>query len=301
MIVPDKLKKGDIIGVVAPSNPIVGDNIEEIKKAKEIIEADGFRVKFSENLFSNTNIYSGTAREKAEDINNMFADKDVKMIWCAKGGNNSNSTFEYLDFDIIKNNPKVICGYSDITSITNIITEKTGLVTFSSTNFKTIATDETDYSYKQALNRFVQGSLEFGQNDFKIIKNGEAEGKLIGGNLSLIRGLVCGKYKVDFTDKILFIEELGYETEPAMVSNNLYYMKQNGVFDKIKGLWIGNYEHESGIALEKIVLDCLEEKYNFPIIKSNNFGHIEKKEVIPIGTKAKIKNGKIKLIEKCVK
>ena len=301
MIVPDKLKKGDIIGVVAPSNPIIGDNIEEIKKAKEIIEADGFRVKFSKNLFSNTNIYSGSAKEKAEDINNMFADKDVKMIWCAKGGNNSNSTFEYLDFDIIKNNPKIICGYSDITSITNIITEKTGLVTFSSTNFKTIATDETDYSYKQALNRFVQGSLEFGQNDFKIIKNGEAEGKLIGGNLSLIRGLVCGKYKVDFTDKILFIEELGYETDPEMVSNNLYYMKQNGVFDKIKGLWIGNYEHESGIALEKIVLDCLEEKYNFPIIKSNNFGHIEKKEVIPIGTKAKIKNGKIKLIEKCVK
>ena len=301
MIVPDKLKKGDIIGVVAPSNPIVGDNIEEIKKAKEIIEADGFRVKFSENLFSNTNNYSGTAKEKAEDINNMFADKEVKMIWCAKGGNNSNSTFEYLDFDIIKNNPKIICGYSDITSITNIITEKTGLVTFSSTNFKTIATDETDYSYKQALNRFFQGSLEFGQNNFKIIKSGEAEGKLIGGNLSLIRGLVCGKYKVDFTDKILFIEELGYETDPAMVSNNLYYMKQNGVFDKIKGLWIGNYEHESGIALEKIVLDCLEEKYNFPIIKSNNFGHIEKKEVIPIGTKAKIKNGKIELIEKCVK
>lgn len=301
MIVPDKLKKGDIIGVVAPSNPIIGDNIEEIKKAKEIIEADGFRVKFSKNLFSNTNIYSGKAKEKAEDINNMFADKDVKMIWCAKGGNNSNSTFEYLDFDIIKNNPKIICGYSDITSITNIITEKTGLVTFSSTNFKTIATDETDYSYKQALNRFVQGSLEFGQNDFKIIKNGEAEGKLIGGNLSLIRGLVCGKYKVDFTDKILFIEELGYETDPAMVSNNLYYMKQNGVFDQIKGLWIGNYEHESGIALEKIVLDCLEEKYNFPIIKSDNFGHIEKKEVIPIGTKAKIKNGKIELIEKCVK
>lgn len=301
MIVPDKLKKGDIIGIVAPSNPIIGDNIEEIKKAKEIIEADGFRVKFSKNLFSNTNIYSETAKEKAEDINNMFADKDVKMIWCAKGGNNSNSTFEYLDFDIIKNNPKIICGYSDITSITNIITEKTGLVTFSSTNFKTIATDETDYSYKQALNRFVQGSLEFGQNNFKIIKSGEAEGKLIGGNLSLIGGLVCGKYKVDFTDKILFIEELGYETDPAMVSNNLYYMKQNGVFDKIKGLWIGNYEHESGIALEKIVLDCLEEKYNFPIIKSNNFGHIEKKEVIPIGTKAKIKNGKIELIEKCVK
>ena len=80
-------------------------------------------------------------------------------------------------------------------------------------------------------------------------------------------------------------------------------MKQNDVFDKIKGLWIGNYEHESGISLEKVVMDVLEDKYNFPIIKSNNFGHTETKTVIPIGTKAKIdtsKKVKIELIEDCV-
>ena len=110
------------------------------------------------HLFSNTNGYSSTAREKAEDINEMFRDKDVKMIWCAKGGENSNSTFEYLDYDLIKNNPKIICGYSDITSLTNIITAKTGLVTFSGTNFKTIATDETNYSYNEVMKRFVDGS-----------------------------------------------------------------------------------------------------------------------------------------------
>ena len=98
MIIPKKLKKGDTIGVVAPSNPIIGENIEEINKAKDIIENLGFRVKFSKNLFSNINEYSATAKEKAEDINEMFADKEVKMIWCAKGGENSNSTFEYLDF-----------------------------------------------------------------------------------------------------------------------------------------------------------------------------------------------------------
>ena len=81
-------------------------------------------------------------------------------------------------------------------------------------------------------------------------------------------------------------------------------MKQNGVFDKIKGLWIGNYEHESGISLEKVILDVLNNEYNFPIIKSNNFGHTETKTVIPIGTKARIdtKNErKIELIEKCVR
>ena len=305
-LLPSKLKIGDTIGVVAPSSPIIEDNIDELNRAKEIVERRGFKVKYSKNIFSNTNEYSATAKEKAEDINEMFADKNVKMIWCAKGGNNSNSTFEYLDYELIKQNPKIICGYSDITSLTNIITENTGLVTFSGTNFKTIATDETDFSYKQALNRFLNRSLEFEPENEKYItiQEGKVKGELIGGNLSLTKELVCGKYSIDFTDKILFLEELGYESDPVLVSNSLYYMKQNGVFDKIKGLWIGNYEHQSGITLEQIILDVLENKYKFPIIKSNNFGHIENKTVIPIGTKAQINTEekvKIKLIENCVK
>ena len=306
MIIPEKLKIGDTIGVIAPSSPIVGDNIEELNTAKEIIENLGFKVKYSKNIFSNTNNYSATAREKADDINEMFADKDVKMIWCAKGGNNSNSTFEYIDYDNIKKNPKIICGFSDITSLTNMITEKTGLITFSGTNFKTVATDETDYSYQQVMNRFVEGSLELGDGNelYTTIREGKTEGELIGGNLSLIRGMTKGKYKIEITGKILFLEELGFESGPALVSNFLYFMKQNEVFDKIKGIWIGNYEHESGITLEKLVLDVIGDEYHFPIIKSNNFGHIETKTVIPIGTKAKIdtsKKIKIELIENCVK
>ena len=306
MILPNRLNKGDTIGVVAPSNPIINENIEEINRAKQIIESKGFKVKFSKNLFSNTNGYSATALEKAQDINAMFLDKEVKMIWCAKGGENSNTVLDYLDYEIIRNNPKIICGYSDITSLTNAIYQKTSLVTFSSTNFKTIATDETDYSLDEVIKRFVEGSFELGQVDDKeiTINDGIAEGTLIGGNLSLIYGLTCGKYALDYQDKILFLEELGFESEPSLVSNHLYYMKQNGVFDKIKGLWIGNYEHESGISLEKIVLDTLENDIKFPIIKCNYFGHIEKKTVIPIGTKARIdtvKDKKVQLIEEVLK
>ena len=240
-------------------------------QAKAKVEADGFKVKFGKYLFSNTTGYSATAKEKAEDINSMFADKQVKMIWCAKGGNNSNSVFEYLDYELIKQNPKIICGYSDITSLTNIIAEKTGLVTFSATNFKTIATDETDFSYKEAINRFVNGSLDFGmaENDkYETISNemtlksfinsnGIVEGELIGGNLFLTRGLVAGKYSINFENKILFLEELGFESPPQVVSNSLYFLKQNGVFKKIKGLWLGNYESDTGITLEKILLDVL--------------------------------------------
>lgn len=304
-LIANKLNLGDTIGVIAPSDPIVGKNIAELENAKEIVEKAGFKVKFSKNIFSNTNGYSATAKEKAEDLNDMFSDKDVKMIWCAKGGANSNSMFEYIDYDIIKNNPKIICGYSDITSIANIINAKTGLVTFSATNFKTIATDETDFSFKEALKRFVEENRELGKaSDYTVIKDGMAEGELIGGNLSLTKELVCGKYNIDFTDKILFIEEFGLESFPELVSNYLYYMKQNEVFDKIKGLWIGSYNHESNVKLEKIVLDVLENEYNFPIIKSENFGHIENKIAIPIGAKARIDTttvNKIELLEAVVK
>lgn len=304
-LIPNRLKVGDTIGVIAPSDPIIEHNIEELAQARKIVENSGFKVKYSKNLFSNTNGYSTTAKEKAEDINEMFADEEVKMIWCAKGGENSNSTYEYINYKLIKQNPKIICGYSDATSLTNMITEKTGLVTFNGTNFKTIATDETDYSYKEAIKRFIDGSLELGNNykEYTTIKQGIAEGELIGGNLSLVKNMTSGKYSINFKDKILFIEELGFETDPALANNFLYYMKQNGVFEQIKGLWIGNYEHESGIRLEKIVLDVIGDEYKFPIIKSNNFGHIEEKTVIPIGTKARIdtsKNIKIELIENCV-
>ena len=306
---PQALKRGDTIGVIAPSGCVTGDSIEEIEKARKIVERDGFKVKFAKNLFSDTNGYSATVHEKAEDLNAMFEDDEVKMIWCAKGGENSNSLFEYIDYENIKKHPKIFCGYSDITSLSNMIHEKTGLVTFSGTNFKTIATDETDYSYKEVLKRFIGKSLEFGESSTGYrtlqegIAEGIAEGELIGGNLFLTRGMVAGKYSIDFTDKILFIEELGLETPPATISNFLYYMRQNGIFNKIKGLWLGNYQHESGITLEKIVMDVLEDDYNFPIIKSDNFGHIETKTVIPVGTKARIdtsKEIKIELLEDCV-
>lgn len=302
---PKALKRGDTIGVIAPSDCIVGEKREEVLRAREIVERDGFKVKFAKNLFSDTNIYSATVHEKAEDLNAMFADDEVKMVWCAKGGENSNSLFEYIDYENIKKHPKIFCGYSDITSLSNMIHEKTGLVTFSGTNFKTIATDETDYSYKEALKRFVDKSLEFGESPtgYKTIQEGIAEGELIGGNIFLTRGMVAGKYSIDFTDKILFIEDLGIETIPAALSNHLYFMRQNGVFDKIKGIWIGNYQHESGITLEKIVMDVLEDDYKFPIIKSDNFGHLDTKTVIPVGVKARIdtsKEVKIQLLEECI-
>lgn len=301
-MLPKRLQRGDMIGVIAPSDPITGEKQEELMQAKAMLEKDGFQVKLSKHIFSNTLGYSATVEEKAADLHQMFADPEVKMVWCARGGENCNSLFDLLDFDLIRKNPKIFCGYSDITSLANVIYAKTGLVTFNGTNFKTVATDETDYSYEEAKKRFVDGSLELGQGEeYTAIKEGTAEGILVGGNLSLTRGLVAGNYTIDFQDKILFLEELSFESGPALVSNFLYYMKQNGVFDKIRGLWLGHYDNP--IPLEKIVLDVLGDKISFPIVKCNHFGHTEKKTVIPIGTRACIDTSKkemVELMEACV-
>lgn len=304
-MIPEKLKKGDTIGVIAPSNSIDIDDNEFIEKSSKLFEDLGFKIKLGEFVYSHSLGYSASPLEKAQDINNMFADPNVKAIFIVKGGENSNTTFDYIDYELIKNNPKIICGFSDSTYITNVITEKTGLVTFSGATFKSLTSWETDYGFKEVIKRFVNKSLDLGtpEDEFKTLVEGIASGKLIGGNLSLTTQMVCGKYALDFTDKILFIEELGFETSPERISSYLYFMKQNGIFDKIKGLWIGNYEHPSGYSLEKIVLDTLGDSIDFPIIKSNNFGHVDKKTVIPIGTTAKIDTSsdkKIVLLEDCV-
>ena len=187
---PKALKRGDTIGIIAPSDCIVGEKREEVLRAREIVERDGFKVKFAKNLFSDTNGYSATVHEKAEDLNAMFADDEVKMVLCAKGGENSNSLFEYIDYENIKKHPKIFCGYSDITSIINMISEKSNLVTFSAMNFRTIVKDEESFSYNEVINRFVNGSLEFGRpngkDEYITIKEGIADHKFSFGILKIL-------------------------------------------------------------------------------------------------------------------
>lgn len=305
-MLPKRMKKGDKVGVIAPSDQITDVRMDAIKESQKLIESAGYKVEYSKNFRSNSTSFGASAKEKAEDINEMFKDKDIKAIFSATGGENASITLDYLDYDTIKQNPKIICGFSDTTTLTNVIYQKTGLVTFSGATFKSFTGWETDYGFKEVLKRLEQGILDLGNSEekFETIKEGQAEGILIGGNLSLITDLVSGKYSIDFADKILFLEELGYETSPERLSSYLYRMKQEGVFDRIKGIWLGNYTHESNIKMEDILLDVLDDEYNFPIIKSENFGHIDKKIVIPIGVKAHIdttKDRKIILMDRCVK
>ena len=306
-MIPTKLKKGDTIGVIAPSNYIEKDDLEYINASIALMEASGFKVKFGKYVFEDTLGYGTSPEKRAADINWAFKDDEVKAIMCVKGGEDSNTTLDYIDYEMIKKHPKIICGFSDNTSIINAIHEKTGLVTYHGPTFKSLTSWETGYAYKQFIKTFAENteSLIMGEpeDEYTTIQAGQTTGELVGGNLSLFTKLVCGKYAVNLQDKILFLEELGFEAAPEMVNSNIYYLKQNGVFDRIAGLWIGNYEHPSKVSIEKIIKNAIGDEYKFPIIKSDNFGHIDKKIIIPIGTKAEINTNekiKIKLVEKCV-
>ena len=306
-MIPSKLKKGDAIGVIAPSNYIEKDDLEYINASIALMEASGFKVKFGKYVFEDTLGYGTSPEKRAADINWAFKDDEVKAIMCVKGGEDSNTTLDYIDYEMINKHPKIICGFSDNTSILNAIHEKTGLVTYHGPTFKSLTSWETGYAYKQFIKTFAENteSLIMGEpeDEYTTIQAGQATGELVGGNLSLFTKLVCGKYAVNVQDKILFLEELGFEAAPEMVNSNIYYLKQNGIFDRIAGLWIGNYEHPSKVSIEKIIKNAIGDEYKFPIIKSDNFGHIDKKIIIPIGTKAEINTNekiKIKLVEKCV-
>lgn len=200
MILPNKLKKGDKIGVIAPSSPITEESLETINNSILLMESSGFSIEFGKYVFTNELGYSATAKQKAEDINNMFTNSEIKAIFCASGGANSNSTFEYLDYEVIKNNPKILCGFSDSTSLTNMITEKTGLVTFNGATFKALTSWATPYGYEQVIKRFVKGETSLSEPDEKFItcQEGVAEGRLIGGNLSLTAGMSSRKLQIRF-------------------------------------------------------------------------------------------------------
>ena len=149
MILPNAIKPGDIIGVIAPSNIILEKDEQYIKKSTKLFTDLGYKVKFGKYVIANTLGYGATAKQKAEDINNMFLDSEVKAIIAVKGGEDCNITFDYIDYEAIKNNPKIICGFSDTTALTNAIYSKTRVVTFNGPTFKSLTSWETDYAFKE--------------------------------------------------------------------------------------------------------------------------------------------------------
>ena len=302
-MIPQKLRKGDTIGVIAPSSKIEEKDLSAIEASKQVLEQAGYKVRFAKHALEQTDKIAISPEKRAADIQEMFEAEEVKMIFFLTGGAVSNTVFSYLDYDVIEKHPKILCGFSDATSLLNMIYQRTGLVTFHGATFKSLTSWGSDYGFSEIQRVLEQAGKEMVLSpQYTVIQEGKAEGIMIGGNISLFSRMITGVYRVDVKDKILFLEELGWETPPDMLYNYLYNMKQNGVFENIKGLWLGNYEHPSGVSLPQIIEEVLGTDISYPIIHSNHFGHVAEQSVIPIGVRVTIDTKEKIMIrrEKCV-
>lgn len=306
-MIPLKLQKNDKIGIVSPSSPITNNCIEQFNNGVKYLNDLGFQVVIAKNALSNTFGYSATPEEKAEDINNMFADKSIKAIICSQGGENANSCLPFLHWKTIKENPKIFLGISDITVLLNSIYAKTGLVTFHGNDIIWgFGRNPKPYDTQEFIDRLVYGKTGIiNSNGIRTtVREGVAEGKLIGGNINCLLKLAGTSYLPKFEDSILFLESFGFDPEEC--DSNFNHLMQMGVFDNIKGVIVGyifdEFSNQRAINMENILLN-ISDGYGFPILKINDFGHNCPNTVIPIGTEVRLDSNKkeIKILEDCIK
>jgi muramoyltetrapeptide carboxypeptidase len=290
MIFPDKLKKGDTIAIIAPSSTVSKEQAESCKK---LVEEMGYNVKMGKCTYQSIHGYSsGTGVEKAEEINQMFADKEVKAIWCIRGGDTSSHAMDKLDFNMISNNPKIFVGYSDITNLNVNFNQKCGFITFHGpmvkSNMLNRYDDFTKNSFKNALNMENELVLENPSGeDFEVIVGGYAEGIIVGGNLSLLVSMIGTPYEVDTKGKILFIEDVNEEVR--RVDRMMYQLKYSDKLDDATGIIFGDFtdcinKAKEDYTVVEMLKDILSD-YKKPVMYNIKSGHCFPMSTIPLGTK----------------
>jgi muramoyltetrapeptide carboxypeptidase len=286
--IPGRLKIGDTIGIVSPSNPVVEEIQEQYNQGVAFVEQLGFKLAFGKYTHSTAWGYAASPQEKAQDINHMFADAAVKAILCTQGGYSANACLPYLDWEIIRRNPKIILGISDITVLLNAIHTKTGLITFHGNDLIWgFGRNPTPYDINEFRACLMQGRIGKipANGKRKSVRSGTATGRLLGGNLTCLLKLAGTPYWPDFNDAILAIEAI--DVPPASLDHMFQQLKQMGIFNQIKGILTGTIDGldndpEALIHMEEVLLRITGE-FSFPILKANDFGHNCPNTTLPIG------------------
>lgn len=304
-IKPNALKKGDLIGVCAPAGGI--KNHSEIGEFEELLNGFGYKTLFSANIESNIGYFSGNDKERAADFMQLIENKEVKAIFFIRGGWGCARILDYLDFEIIRSNPKIIMGFSDPTSLLNAITLKAGLITFHGPGGNSTWNDYSMAYINQLLVEGLPVSYQNETNDLPIITyaKGEATGELFGGNLSVLTGMIGSEFVPHWKGKILFLEDVA--EEPYRIDRMLTHLKLAGVFDLIAGLILGSFrkcvpeEPKFSFSLEEVFEQHFIDS-KFPVYYGAQIGHTRNKFTVPIGSIIEMNAGigTFRLIESAV-
>jgi len=282
LIQPQFLKKGDKIAIIASARKI---SKEELEPAVRILKNWGLEVVFGKNLFNADHQFSGTDTERAADLQEMLDDASVKAIISARGGYGTVRIIDMIDFTKFKQQPKWVVGYSDITVLHSHI-HNMGIQTLHATmpiNF-TKHEEATETLRKLLFGETINYTFE----SHSLNRTGNAEGILVGGNLSLIYALCGSSSDIDTSNKILFIEDLDeylYHVDRMMIN-----LKRSGKLSKLAGLVVGGMSDMKDNAIpfgktaEEIILDAVKE-YRYPVCFNFPCGHIDKNLAITLGKK----------------
>lgn len=305
-ILPKRLKKGATIGLVAPGYTLAPEKLE---KAKDILRAHGFTPYHTDRIHQPHGYLSNTDAERAADVNEMFANPNVDAILCARGGYGCTRILEQLNFETIQQNPKLLLGFSDITALLNAIHSKTGLVTFHGPVGSTI---ENDFSFEQLLlllstptNNFSFTNATLSEEQFihpeydrYLITKGKAEGSIVGGSLTLVNALIGTPYEIDFTNKIVLLEDVG--EAPYRIDRMLTQLIDGPTFKKASGIVFGVFadcdkpKTNGSFTLREVLLDRIK-PLNIPAAYGFSFGHVPQNFTFPIGVLAKFNSKKMHL------
>ncbi len=310
---PPRLKAGDTVGLVNPAGATF--HAEDVAVAAETVAALGLKMKTGEHLLDRYGYLAGSDKARAKDINDMFADRDVTAILTLRGGWGCNRILDLLDYNLISQNPKILMGYSDITSLLLALNARTGLVTFHGpVGVSTWNKYSTQFVKKLLFNAeafSMENPREIGDNLVQVkdrvltINGGKAKGKLLGGNLSVLTAMVGSEFLPDFKDNILFLEEVGEDI--YRVDRMLTQLKLAGILSRISGFVFGKCSDcgpgkgYGSLTLEEVFDDHIK-PLEIPARYGSMIGHIEKKFTIPLGIDAEIDadTGRITLLEPAV-
>lgn len=294
-ILPGRLKKGDLIGLVTPGSPVTE---EQLHDCVATLESMGFRTTYSDSVLSEYGYFAGKDQERAHELMEMFTREDVDGIWCVRGGYGSIRILDLLDYDLIRKNPKVFIGYSDITALLTSIYQEAGLVTFhgpvGTSDFnrfskksikKVLMEADSAYKYPYKREKGSRGNPEF---DLYTINGGKAEGILTGGNISVLDSIIGTAFEPDFENKIVYLEEIGEKT--YRVDKMLFHLLSGTNLKQAAGIVMGvfgecNINDAPTLTLKEALNDLLL-PLGIPVSYGLSFGHIKQMVTIPTGIRA---------------
>jgi len=306
-LVPSKLQKNDLIRIIAPSRSLQLISEETKQIANKRFEEMGLTLSFGTHVDEINDFASSSIESRVEDIHDAFADKKVKAILTVIGGFNSNQLFRYIDWDLIKNNPKILCGFSDITALNNAIYAKTGLITYSGPHYSSFGQKlHFDYSLKY-FNKCLLSDEQFEITPSKewsddawyldqdkrellpnegyfIINEGEAEGTIIGANLCTFNLLHGTEYMPSLIDSILCIED-DYESAPHTFDRDLQSLIHQPEFDEVKGIVIGRFQKASKMTndLLKQIIETKKELKKFQLLPTLTLAILTQRSLSQLG------------------